>query len=101
MEHPMSSDRLRGSPMANLIVVIIAFFSDSFLYGLIIPLTEKSPAAIRDAGALGVVYGGYALGLLEATPVFAAFSDRIGRRGPLLGGVLAQALATLVFAFAG
>jgi MFS family permease len=97
----MSFNRLRGSPKANLVVVMVAFFSDSFLYGLVIPLADKSPAEVRGEWALGVLYGGYALGLLGATPVLAGLSDRIGRRGPLLGGVLAQALATLLFAFAG
>jgi MFS family permease len=101
MEHQISSDQLRGSPKTNLVVVMMAFFSDSFLYGLVIPLTEKAPAEIQDEWVLGVMYGGYALGLLGATPVFAALSDRIGRRGALVGGVLGQALATLLFVFAG
>jgi MFS transporter, DHA1 family, solute carrier family 18 (vesicular amine transporter), member 1/2 len=94
-------DRLRGSPKANLVVVVVAFFNDALLYGLVIPLTEQSPAQVRDEWALGVLYGGYALGLLGATPILARLSDRIGRRGPLLGGLLTQALATLLFAFAG
>jgi MFS family permease len=97
----MSLDRLRGSPNANLVVVMVAFFSDSFLYGLVIPLTDKSPAEVRDEWSLGILYGGYALGLLGATPILAGLSDRIGRRTPLLGGLLGQALATLLFAFAG
>lgn len=100
----MGSDKffnsLRGSPPANLMVVTVAFFTDSFLYGIVIPLTEKSPAQIKEEWALGVMFGGYALGLMVATPVCAILSDRIGRRGPLIGGLLAQALATLLFAFA-
>ena len=35
-----------------------------------------------------------------ATPVFGILSDRFGRRRPLILGVLAQAAATLLFAFA-
>jgi MFS family permease len=63
-------------------------------------LTDKSPAQIKEEWALGVMFGGYALGLMVATPVCAILSDRFGRRGPLIGGLLAQALATLLFAFA-
>src|SRR5260370_20103686 len=40
--------RLRGSPKVTLTVVTVALFTDSFLYGLVIPLTPNSPARIED-----------------------------------------------------
>jgi multidrug resistance protein len=92
--------RLRGSPKITLAVVTVALFTDSFLYGLVIPLTPKSPARIEDEWALGVMYGAYAVGLFLTTPIFGVLSDRHGRRRPMIYGVLLQGAATLLFAFA-
>ncbi len=92
--------RLRGSPKVTLTVVTVALFTDSFLYGLVIPLTPKSPARIENEWALGVMYGAYAVGLFLTTPIFGVLSDRHGRRRPMIYGVLLQGAATLLFAFA-
>jgi multidrug resistance protein len=92
--------RLRASPTVTLIVVTAALFTDSFLYGLVIPLTPRSPARIDDEGALAVMYGAYAVGLFVTTPIFGVLADRHGRRRPMIVGVLLQAAATLLFAFA-
>lgn len=92
--------RIRGSAGAALVVVSAALFTDGFLYGMVIPLASRSPAALGGEGALSLLYGGYAVGVLVATPFFGALSDRIGRREPLVWGVLGQAAATLLFAFA-
>ncbi len=86
--------------MATLTAVTVALFTDSFLYGLVIPLTAKSPAKIEDEWALGLMYGAYALGLFLTTPIFGIVADRHGRRRPMIAGVLLQGAATLLFAFA-
>lgn len=91
---------LRSSPKLTLAAVTVALFTDSFLYGLVIPLTAKSPAKIEDEWALGVMYGAYAVGLFLATPIFGVVADRHGRRRPMIAGVLLQGAATLLFAFA-
>jgi DHA1 family solute carrier family 18 vesicular amine transporter 1/2 len=92
--------RLRSFPTTALVVVTVALCTDSFLYAMVIPLTPKSPAGIQEEWALGVLFAGYALGMMLATPIFGILSDRFGRRRPLIGGVLGQAAATLLFAFA-
>ena len=66
----------------TLIAVTMAMFTDTFLYGVVIPLTPKSPARIEDEAALAVMYGAYAVGLFITTPLFGIFADRHGRRRP-------------------
>jgi MFS family permease len=93
-------EKLPGSPAAALVVVTAAFFTDSFLYGMLVPLAPHSPAGIGNEGALAVMYGGYALGMMAATPLLGVLSDRLGRRRPLLWGVLGQTAATVLLAVA-
>jgi hypothetical protein len=56
-----------------LVVVMTALFTDSFLYGMLVPLTPELNATEDEAG-LAVMYGGYALGLMLATPVLGVLS---------------------------
>jgi len=83
-----------------MIAVGFGIFSDSFLYGVVVPLTPLSPAGVTSASAIGMLYGGYALGVLLLTPLCGILADRLGRKRPLLAGVVIQLVATLVFAFA-
>jgi MFS transporter, DHA1 family, solute carrier family 18 (vesicular amine transporter), member 1/2 len=93
---------LRGTPTAALIVVCLALFTDMLIYGMVVPLV---PTYVRtfgvSQGAIGLLFGSYAAALLPATPLFGLLADRVGRRGPLLWGLLGLAAATLLFAFAG
>lgn len=91
---------LRSAPKLTLAAVTVALFTDSFLYGLVIPLTSKSPAKIESEWALGLMYGAYAVGLFLTTPIFGVVADCYGRRRPMIGGVLLQGAATVLFAFA-
>ena len=77
-----------------LVVVMTALFTDSFLYGMLVPLTPELNAT-QDEAELAVMYGGYALGLILATPAFGVLSDRLGRRRPMIWGVLGQIGARL------
>src|SRR5215212_2816351 len=92
---------LRGTPLGTIVAVTVALFSDAFLYGMIIPLTARSPAAPGDEFGLAISYGAYGLGVLIATPILATLVDRAGRRRPMLVAVLCQAVATVLFATAG
>jgi predicted MFS family arabinose efflux permease len=83
----------------NIILAAIttAFFTDGFLYGLLIPLTRHSPAIAND-WQIGASYAAYAVGVILATPLLGILSDRLGRRRPLLWGLLFQAVAIAIFA---
>jgi MFS family permease len=91
--------QLRGRPHTTLVVVMAALFTDSFLYGLLVPLASRLNPT-EDEAELAIMYGGYALGLMLATPVFGVLSDRLGRRRPMIWGVLGQIGAVSLFALA-
>ena len=84
-----------------LIVVALALFTDTLLYYLLVPLL---PAYARLYGlnqmGVGVLFGSYAAALLVGTYPLGRLADRIGRRAPLLGGLLGLFATTLLFAFA-
>lgn len=80
-------------------VVAFALFMDYLIYGLIIPLTPYSPAFSSDE-QLGLLYGGYSVGVLIATPLFGYLGDRIGCRQPMIYGVALSALTVIIFAAA-
>lgn len=86
---------------AALLVVGIAIFLDMLIYGLVVPILPKYASALGASQTeIGLLFGSYAIALFIATPIFGALSDRIGRRGPMLWGLLGLAAATLLFAFA-
>jgi MFS family permease len=88
---------VRGTPVATLVTVTVALFTDGFLYGVLVPLG----AGAGGDTMLGIMYGVYALGVLASTPIFGVLSDKVGRRKPMLWGFAAQALATVLFALSG
>src|SRR5204862_6884763 len=89
---------LRGSPVATLVTVTVALFTDGFLYGVLVPLGAGTAGGEQ---MLGIMYGAYAVGVLVSTPVLGVLSDRVGRRRPMLWGFVVQAVATLLFALHG
>lgn len=90
-------DKLRHSPRTVLIIVSFALFVDYYVYGMVAPLIPVSPAHIEDESVLSMLYGGYALGLIIATPILGIITDRIGRRNPMLLGVSLLLVATSLF----
>ena len=91
----------RGSPAAALVVVTLAIFTDMLLYGLAVPILPGRAAALgASESAIGFLFGSYALALLIVTPIFGLLADRLGRRGPMIWGLLGLAAATVMFAFA-
>ena len=67
-----------------MVAVGFGIFSDSFLYGVVVPLTALSPAGVTSESALGMLYGGYAFGVLLFTPLCGILADRLGRKRPML-----------------
>ncbi len=74
-------------------VVAFALFMDYLIYGLLIPLTPYSPARVTSEAELGLLYTGYSVGVLVATPLFGWLGDRLGYRRLLLAGVVLSAVA--------
>lgn len=85
---------------AALIVVALALFTDTLLYYLLVPLL---PGYARTYGlsqmGIGVLFGSYAVALLLGTVPLGKLADRVGRRGPMLWGLVGLGATTLLFAF--
>ncbi len=80
-----------------LFVVSFGLFVEEILYGVIAPLTPESPAQIKDEHLISILYGAYAFGLIICTPILAIVTDRLGRRYPMVLGVVFLLIATILF----
>jgi MFS transporter, DHA1 family, solute carrier family 18 (vesicular amine transporter), member 1/2 len=78
-------------------VITYALFLDYFIYGLVVPLTGYSPAKLTGHEQLSLLYGGYALGVFVATPVFGVLGSRIGGKRIVIVGVVFSVVAALLF----
>ncbi|MDE3245592.1 MAG: MFS transporter [Acidobacteriota bacterium] len=92
----------RPSPKSlALFVVGLAFFTDMFLYYLLVPLL---PIYARELHLgqmrVGLLFGSYAIALVMVTLPLGSLADRVGRRKPMLLGLLALGSTTLLFLFA-
>lgn len=89
------------SSTTALWVVAVAFFTDTLLYYLLVPLL---PHYAKTYGlgpvAVGALVWTYALALLLGTFPIARWADRHGRRGAMLWGLVGLGLSTLLFTFA-
>jgi len=90
----------RTSPTALLVVVGLAFFADSILYYLIVPLLPHYAKTLGlSQMEVGVLFGVYAGALLAGTYPLGRLADRIGRRTPFLWGLVGLGATTFLFAF--
>ena len=87
---------------AAVALVTFATFTDIVAYSIAVPVL---PDLSRRLGAsptmIGFLFASFGVTLLTVSIPMGAISDRIGRRAPLVGGMLALAAATILFAFAG
>jgi len=91
----------RTSPAALLFVVGLAFFTDSVLYYLLVPLLPHYAKTLGlSQMEVGILFGAYASAILAGTWPLGRLSDRIGRRKPFLWGLVGLAATTVLFAFA-
>jgi len=86
--------------LAPLITVGFALFTDGFLYDMLVPLTPLSKGHVLDEGHEEFLYGAYALSVLILTPFFSWVAGRAGYKRCLVGGAIAQVIATVLFAVA-
>ncbi len=83
-------------------LVTAATFTDVVAYSIAVPVL---PDIGRRLGAspttIGVLFASFGATLLLVSVPAGAWSDRVGRRAPMVGGLAALAGATSLFAFAG
>jgi MFS transporter, DHA1 family, solute carrier family 18 (vesicular amine transporter), member 1/2 len=92
-----------GTPRGRIAALVTcATFTDIVAYSIAVPVL---PDLGRRLGAsptlIGMLFASFGASLLVVSVPAGAWSDRVGRRGPMLGGLAALAAATLLFAFAG
>lgn len=86
---------------AALVVVAVAFFTDTILYYLLVPLLPMY-ARTYSLGPMGVglLVWSYAISLLIGTVPLGHLADRFGRRHSMLWGLAGLGASTVLFAFA-
>ena len=93
--------RLRSSRSVAVALVTFATFTDMVAYSVAAPVL---PDLSRKLGAsptmIGLLFASFGVTLLIVSMPMGAVSDRIGRKGPMVGGLVALAAATSLFAFA-
>lgn len=81
-------------------LVTFATFADIVAYAIAIPVL---PDLSRRLGAsptvIGLLFGSFGVTLLIVSVPMGALTDRVGRRAPMVGGLIALAASTLLFAF--
>ena len=96
MENQVISKKMQQN---GLIVVTLAIFTDMLVYGLVVPILPGYASSLGvSQTAIGLLFACYAIALFVATPVFGILSDKIGRKGPMLWGLLGLAGSTLLYA---
>jgi len=92
---------LRESRAVAVALVTFATFTDIVAYSIAVPVL---PDLSRRLGAspttIGVLFASFGLTLLLVSMPMGAVSDRVGRKTPMVGGLIALAAATVLFAFA-
>jgi DHA1 family solute carrier family 18 vesicular amine transporter 1/2 len=91
---------LRESRTAVVALVTAACFTDIVALGVAVPVL---PDLGRRLGAspslIGLLFGSFGATMLVVSMPMGAVSDRIGRRTPMLAGLVALAASTLLFAY--
>ena len=93
----MTSTSSRSTALA---LIAFATFTDIVAYSVAVPVL---PDLSRRLGAspttIGLLFASFGVTLLLLSIPMGAFSDRTGRKAPLVGGLIALAVATVMFAF--
>ena len=90
---------LRESRSVAVALVTCATFTDVIAYSIAVPvLPDLSERLGATPTTIGLLFGSFGLTLLAVSVPMGAVSDRVGRRLPLVAGMIALALASLLFA---
>ncbi|KAJ2506689.1 hypothetical protein GGF44_000013 [Coemansia sp. RSA 1694] len=93
----------RSTPAAVLVVSTMAVFSDTVVYGLIVPFL---PDILQNklgmsSSSNGILFGTFGLGVLIGAPISAYISDRWNmRKWPMIIGLLGLGATSVLFALA-
>ncbi|KAJ5806254.1 uncharacterized protein N7503_003856 [Penicillium pulvis] len=97
---------LRASSTFILVAMCLSSFTDTFIYGMVIPilpylLISNHLTSSNDVQKwTSILLTAYGAALLVASPLVGLISDRIqSRKSPLILGYIAVAVSTLVFLF--
>lgn len=107
---PLASTRIAapsGVPVGTVVVLMIAVFTVSMGFGIILPLLPFLIERLLGTGAradqvsraTGLLTAIYTLALFLFAPLWGRLSDKMGRRVILLAGLAGFALTMLVFSF--
>ena len=92
---------LRESRALAVALVSFAAFTDLVAYSIAVPVL---PDLSRRLGAsptmIGLLFAAFGVTLLGVSVPIGSVSDRMGRKAPMVGGLLLLASSTVVFAFA-
>ena len=97
----MRSSSLRQSRAAAVALVTFATFIDIVAYSVAVPvLPDLSRKLGASATMIGFLFASFGITVLAVSVPMGAASDRLGRRAPMVSGLLALSAATVLFAFA-
>lgn len=82
----------------GLTFAITIIFLDMLLYSVIIPLTPYYEETYQASSTMiGVLFSSYSVTLLLTTTYFGNLTDRIGRKKPIIIGLIGMTAATMLF----
>ena len=92
---------LRNSRSLAVAFVTFATFTDITAYSVAVPvLPDLSARFGASPTVIGLLFASFGVTLVTVSMPMGAISDRIGRKPPIIGGLLALAAASVLFAFA-
>lgn len=92
--------KMNREQRTGLGLVISILFIDELLYSLIIPIIPFFTGELHISSTMtGFLFSSYAVASLIATPFFGKLTDQVGRRIPILIGLVLLAVSTFLFAF--
>lgn len=92
---------VRGARGCVVAAVGLATFTDLVAYSVAVPVLPDLGTRLGASPTLiGLLFASFGLTLMAVSIPMGSMSDRIGRRAPMVGGLLTLSLSTVLFAFA-
>lgn len=92
---------VRSSRALATVLVTLGTFTDLLAYSVAVPVLPDLTARMGiGPSTVGLLFASFGVTLLGVSIPMGAVSDRVGRRLPLVGGMLILAASTLLFSYA-